>query len=94
METRWECRYSSSEMMYLEIASGSHVKTYLDHSPGNAELTSFDDVLAGKMDGEVSGLFGAAAVDELKATIRQIRGGTAPKPETKQEAMKRRRREG
>jgi len=94
MQTRWECRYSSSEILYLEIASASHVKTYLDHSPGNAELTSFDDVLAGKMDGEVSNLFGAAALDELKATIRQIRGGTAPRPETKREAMLRRRREG
>ncbi|CAN5541981.1 hypothetical protein BH10PLA1_BH10PLA1_02320 [soil metagenome] len=94
METRWECRYSSSEILYLEIASGSHVKTYLDHSPGDVELTSFDDVLAGKMDGEASSLFGAAAVDELKSTVRQIRSGTAPKPETKQQAMLRRRREG
>lgn len=61
-------------MLYLEIASGSHVKTYLDHSPGDVELTSFDDVLAGKMDGEVSSLFGEKALEELKATIRQMRG--------------------
>jgi len=73
MDARWECRYSSCEMMYLEIASGSHVRTYLDHSPGNAELTSFEDVLAGKMDGEVSSLFGAAALTELKAAILQMR---------------------
>lgn len=93
MQTKWECRYSSSEMMYLEI-DGKHVKTYLDHSPANAELTSFDDVLAGKMDAEVRNLFGEQALAELKETVGLIKSGKAPKPETKEEAMLRRRREG
>src|SRR5689334_7750323 len=79
---RWECRYSSCEMMYLEIGSGTHVKMYLDHSPGDPELTSFEDVLAGKIDGEVRNLFGENAVDELKAAVRRVRGLPDPAPET------------
>jgi len=94
METRWACRYSSSEMMYLEVCSGTHVRTYINQSSSGVELTSFDDVLAGKMDAEVRNLFGEQALKELKETIILMRSGNVPKPETKAEAMLRRRREG
>ena len=43
---------------------------YLDHSPQRPDRYSFDDVLAGKLDGEVNNLFGSAAVEELKAAVR------------------------
>ena len=72
MPTRWECRHSSSEMLYLEVAGGE-VRMYFDHSPHRPERYSFDDVLAGKLDGQVNNLFGPAAVEELKAAVRERR---------------------
>jgi hypothetical protein len=71
MTDRWECRYSSCEMLYLEFASGYKVRCYLDHSPQNADFYSFDDILAGEIDGMVTNLFGADALDELKAAVRK-----------------------
>ena len=72
---RWEARYSSSEMLYLEIA-GHEVRCWLDHSPQNADRYTFDEVLAGACDGgEVGCVFGAKVVEELKAAIRAL-----PKP--------------
>lgn len=70
---QWECRYSSSEMLYLEVGS-DNVRCYLHHSPGHADLWSFADVLAGKYDGEVQNLFGEAVVAELKAEVLRRRG--------------------
>lgn len=66
---RWECRYSSSEMMYLELTE-TGVRSYLDHSPQHAEHTGFAEILAGKLDGEVTNLFGADALEQLKAEAR------------------------
>jgi hypothetical protein len=72
---RWECRYSSCEMLYLEVGS-EYVRCYLDHSPAGADLWTFAEVLAGEHDGYVRDLFGEAALAELKATVRQrVRGG-------------------
>jgi hypothetical protein len=69
MSDRWECRYSSCEMMYLEIV-GREVRCYLDHSPKNADVFTFDEVLVGKADGVVANIFRAGTIDELKAAVR------------------------
>ena len=66
---RWECRYSSSEMLFLEVGTDA-VRCYLDHSPGNAEWWTFAEVLDGDHDAYVRNLFGEAAVDQLKAAVR------------------------
>lgn len=72
MRTRWETRYSSSEMMYLEIV-GREVRCWLDHSPQSADRYSFEQVLAGACDGgEVGAVFGSEVIAELKAAIREI----------------------
>jgi hypothetical protein len=72
MRTRWETRYSSSEMMYLEIV-GHEVRCWLDHSPQSADRYSFEDVLAGACDnGEIPAVFGSEVVAELKAAIGEI----------------------
>ena len=93
MRSRWECRYSSCEMMYLELDRG-RVHLYLDHSPSKGDWYSFDEVLAGALDAEVRNLFGDDAIGELKAAVRQRVANPSPHVETKQEAMLRRRREG
>ena len=90
MPDRWECRYSSSEMLYLELR-GQHVITYLHHSPSSADRYSFDEVLAGKQDAMISQLVGAAAVGEVKAAIVAQRN--APPPLTKQQLREKRREE-
>ncbi|MFT3787771.1 MAG: hypothetical protein QM770_16640 [Tepidisphaeraceae bacterium] len=94
MTSRWETRYSSSEMMYLEIV-GQSVKCYLNHSPGNADVWSFDEVLSGKMDSTEAGVvFGSYVMAELKATVQALKDGTAPRELTKDELREKRRREG
>ena len=69
MRTRWDCRYSSCELMYLELVD-NEVRCYLDHSPKHADVFTLDEVLAGKADGMVSSLFGSAALGELKAAVK------------------------
>jgi hypothetical protein len=66
---RWECRYSSCEMLYLEVRS-REVYSYLHHSPEQGDSWSFDDVLAGEHDAEVRHFYGEAAVEQLKAAVR------------------------
>jgi len=90
MTQRWECRYSSSEMLYLELR-GDHVITYLHHSANNPDRFPFADILAGKEDAMISQLFGRAAVDEVKAAIRAQ--SNAPPPLTKQQLREQRRLE-
>ncbi len=67
---RWECRYSSCEMLYLVVGSAD-VRCFLHHSEDSADHWSFADVLAGGHDAEVRLFFGDAAVDELKAEVRK-----------------------
>jgi hypothetical protein len=90
MSTRWECRYSSSEMLYLELR-GDHVITYLHHSPNNPDRFPFADILAGTEDAMISQLFGAAAVDQVKAAIHAQ--SNAPPPLTKEQLRQQRRLE-
>ena len=67
---RWECRYSSSEMMYLEVGTDD-VRCYLHHSPSKADRWTFVDVLSGRHDAEARNLFGDAAAERLKAEVRR-----------------------
>lgn len=93
MRDRWECRYSSCEMMYIQLEGNSGVKIYLDHSPNKADHYTFDEVLAGAMDNEVGAVFGQETLAEVKAAVRE-RMTNPPKPYDKQAEMERRRREG
>jgi hypothetical protein len=83
---RWECRYSSSEMLYLELR-GQQVITYLN-SPKDLERYSFDDVLAGKQDAMISQFFGAGAPAQVKAAIVAQR--MAPPPTRERRSGKKR----
>ena len=68
MPDRWECRYSSCEYMYLEVLE-NEVRCYLDHSPKQADVFTFEEVLGGKADAMVNGVFGDKVLEELKATV-------------------------
>ena len=70
MPTRWECRYSSSEMLYLELRD-EHLVTFLDHSPTSVERFPFTEVLAGRHDAMINTLFGQNARPQIKAAIKQ-----------------------
>lgn len=67
---RWECRYSSCEMLYLVVGSEC-VRSYLHHSEATADRWSFADVLAGVHDAEVRALFSDEVLEELKAEVRR-----------------------
>ena len=69
MPTRWECRYSSSEMLYLELRD-NHIVTFLHHSPNSVERFPFTEVLAGKHDAMINTLFGQNALPQIKAAIK------------------------
>lgn len=62
---RWECRYSSSEMLYLEVTA-TDVRCYLHHSPETASVWSFADVVAGAADRELD-LFTSVEIAAVKA---------------------------
>jgi hypothetical protein len=66
---RWECRYSSCEMMYVEVGPDD-VRIYLDHSPERADHYTFEEVLNGATDAEVGNVFGQNTLSELKAAVR------------------------
>ena len=67
---RWSCRYSPSEVMYLEVGDAG-VRCYLHHGPRHADRRTFAAVLAGRCDAEVRNLFGEAAAEGLKAEVRR-----------------------
>lgn len=78
MDLRWSCRYSSSEMMYIDLApDGSGVHVYLDHSPSRGDRFSAADVLEGALDGEVRAVFGDNVVREVIAAM-QVRRSASP----------------
>ncbi len=67
---RWECRYSSSEMMSIQVDPNT-VRRWLCHSPDQADHWSFADVLAGVHDAEVRAIFGDDVVESLKSAVRE-----------------------
>ena len=66
---RWECRYSSCEMLYLEVQA-DHVRCFLDHSEDKADRWSYEEILAGHHDAYVQLLFGESALRQLKTEVR------------------------
>ena len=66
---RWECRYSSCEMLYLDVQA-DHVRCFLDHSENKADHWTFAEVLAGDHDAYIQNLFGDTALAQLKAELR------------------------
>jgi hypothetical protein len=78
---RYEIRYSSSEMMYLEVAP-NEVRCYLDHSPSRASRWSFDEVLAANeqdiFDAEVRTLFSPQQIAQVRAEVQRRVAAQAP----------------
>lgn len=70
---KWETRYSSSEMMYLETTS-TGVLCYLNSGRERASQYSFAQVLDGATDNEVGAVFGQAVLAEIKAIARASLG--------------------
>lgn len=71
---RWECRYSSCEMLYIEVTS-MEVRCFLDHSEDRAEWWTFEEVLAGDWDQFIENLFGGEALKEIKEEVRSRNRG-------------------
>jgi hypothetical protein len=69
---RWECRYSSCEMIHLEVGVRT-VRCFLDHSPNRADEWTFAEVQAGECDGLVRAVFGDAVLAELKSCVASLR---------------------
>ena len=67
---RWACRYSSSEMQYIEIVD-DEVRQYFDHSTNNAAVWSFRDVLEGSIDADVRNTFEPGTIEEIKDAVRE-----------------------
>ena len=69
---RWECRYSSCEMMYLEVTE-TDVRCYLHHSIDHARHWTFEEVAEGALDKdyEVGALFTGDEIEEVKAMVRE-----------------------
>lgn len=68
---RWECRYSSSEMFYVELEAGGGIRAYLHHSPDSATHLTADEVLAGEFGGEITALFDKEERDQMQQAVRQ-----------------------
>jgi hypothetical protein len=98
----WSCRYSSCEMMYLDLVPGDaqgegEVLMYLSHSPASAERWTFAQVLAGgaeitRLEGELRNLFGQETPEGLRESIRADIARVRLSPEEQKEADRRRRR--
>ncbi len=76
----WQCRYSSCEMMYLDLVPGDRqgegeVRMYLSHSPTHADVWTFTQVLSGgpainTLNTELRNLFGPDTPGELLEAIQ------------------------
>lgn len=75
---KWEIRYSSSEMMYVEVIE-TQVLCYLNGDKERATRFSFAQIVNGAADNEVGSLFGSAVLMQLK-TIAQSRIGGQVEP--------------
>ena len=67
---RWECRYSSCEMMYFEIV-GDEIHEYFDHSADKPRVWSFQEVLDGHIDGDVRNMFAVGTIKEIKEAVQK-----------------------
>ena len=94
IQRRWECRYSSCEMMYLDVNDdGSEVHMYLDHAPTRGDRWSADEILRGEISAEMRILFGDDIGDKLKATILALQANPIhPESEAEKQAKREARR--
>jgi hypothetical protein len=69
---RWECRYSSCEMMYVEVGA-KEVRCYLDHSPHRATIWTLDEFIDHGTNGEIGCVFSEADVNEMLAEAKRCR---------------------
>lgn len=67
--TQWETRYSSAEMMYLEVTSGG-VRAYLNQNVGSADRWTLEEARDGGADYMVRSVFGDETLAELHAAIQ------------------------
>lgn len=67
---RWECRYSSCEMLYLDLQA-DHVRCFLDHSEAKADRWTFAEILAGTHDAYIQNLFGETILQQLKTEVQR-----------------------
>ena len=67
---RWETRYSSAEMGFLEVV-GSRVVFYLNRRGPGEDSWTFEEVLAGEADYMLNGLYGSEVISELKDDVRK-----------------------
>jgi hypothetical protein len=66
---RWEIRYSSAEMGYIEVLE-DQVVFYLNYRGPYEESWTFDEFLAGEAN-SLWGPFGAEIMDEVTAEVRK-----------------------
>jgi hypothetical protein len=91
---RWECRYSSCEMMYLEVNDdGTEVHMYLDHSPARGDRWTGDEALRDEIGGEAKMLFDDEVFRQLKAAVLSLRANPIhPETEAEKQAKREARR--
>jgi hypothetical protein len=91
---RWECRYSSCEMMYLEVNDdGTEVHMYLDHAKARGDRWTADQVLRGEISGEMKTLFGGDIGEQLKTAVLALqRNPIHPETEAEKQAKREARR--
>ena len=69
LPTHWETRYSSSEMMYLDVTS-TGVRAYLNQNVGAADHWTLEEANEGGADYMIRGVFGEETLVELHAAIQ------------------------
>ncbi len=70
---RWEMRYSSSEMGFLEVLE-KEVVFYLNDRRNTDERWTFDEVMRGKADYLVNSLYGNDVLIELMFELKERMG--------------------
>ena len=66
---RWETRYSSAEMGYLEVLNGK-VVFYLNSRGQGEDTWTFEEVLAGAADYVINSVYGSEVTEQMKAEVR------------------------
>ena len=75
---QWERQTGHSESSHLELMKDG-VLTFQDEDRTRSTRWTFDQVLAGELDGHVGNLFGGHALDEIKEAARKaLRRRPAP----------------
>lgn len=67
---RWSCRYSSSEMFYVDL-DGDTFRAYLHHSPDSASEFSLQEFADGAMGDEIKAIFPDEDREAMQAAARE-----------------------